>query len=296
MALGGKNFYSRKRRRKAKAQSPLLSGVIGAAIFLVSVGGAIHFLSAPSDAGTAPRVKKIDANLVEILVPIDTLAVGTGFQPPMFRKQLKAYNKVTGDMIRSFEDLKGQYAKSVLVSGQPILKAALTNRQPIHVLTAMLPPGYRAVALQVQRPLLDNVDGWAQPGTDVDVIWLTSAFGQEAAAVLAGPVKILAANRATEWTPEKKDLNDKFMTVTLLLNSQDAVRVMLASLHGEITLGLRGLGDKKPHGGDRPVSAVVEDAVESFKPRSLVSVTIKDPLSRDVELRTYDTWGRRVSE
>lgn len=295
MALGGSSFNNRNRKRKRKSQPALLSGMVGVAIFLVSIGSAIHFLSGPSDAKTKVQVKKIDTNSTQILVPIDTIPVGTSFKPAMFKTKMKAFSQVTGDMIRSFEELKGQYAKSVLVSGQPVLKAALTDRQPIHILTAMLPAGYRAVALEVQRPLLDNVDGWAQPGTDVDIIWITSAFGKEAAAVLAGPVKVLAANKATQWTPEKQSLKAKYMTVTLLLSKQDAVRVMLASLHGKITLGLRGLGDKRRYAGDRPVSAVVDDPVESFQSKPQVSVVVKDPYSKKVELRTYDSWGRRVS-
>lgn len=296
MALSGKNYKNRSRRGKRKGSLSLLPGLLGVLVFLVMVGGGVHFLSAPSDAGTKREVDKIDINYGEILVPIDTIPAGSAFQSPMFRKELKLYSQITPDMVRTFDGLKGQYAKSVLISGQPVLKAAVTERQPVHVLTALLPTGYRAVAIEVQRPLLDNVDGWAQPGTDVDVIWITSAYGKEAAAVLAGPVKVLAANKATEWTPEKKSVKEKFMTVTLLLNKQDAVRIMLASLHGKITLGLRGLGDRLPHEGDRAVSSVIEDPIAPVEPLPVLSVTVKDPRSKSVELRTYDSWGRRITD
>ena len=296
MALSGKNYKNRSRRGKRKGSLSLRPGFLGVLVFLVMVGGGVHFLSVPSDAGTKREVDKIDINYGEILVPIDTIPAGSAFQSPMLRKELKLYSQITPDMVRTFDGLKGQYAKSVLISGQPVLKAAVTERQPVHVLTALLPTGYRAVAIEVQRPLLDNVDGWAQPGTDVDVIWITSAYGKEAAAVLAGPVKVLAANKATEWTPEKKSVKEKFMTVTLLLNKQDAVRIMLASLHGKITLGLRGLGDRLPHEGDRAVSSVIEDPIGPVEPLPVLSVTVKDPRSKSVELRKYDSWGRRITD
>jgi Flp pilus assembly protein CpaB len=203
-------------------------------------------------------------------------------------------------MIRSFDDLKGLYSKGVLIKNQPILKAALTDRQPVHVLTALLPKNYRAVALQVERPLLDNVDGWAQPGTDVDVVWITSAFGKEIAAVLAGPVRVLASNKTTEYTPKQKETSDaaknKLVTVTLLLTTRDALRVSMAALHGKITLGLRGVADTRPNDASRPISSIIDEPSAPSKVNPVISVGVLDPVSRDREMRTYDMDGRRIEK
>jgi Flp pilus assembly protein CpaB len=164
----------------------------------------------------------------------------------------------------------------------------------VHVLTALLPKGYRAVALQVEKPLLDNVDGWAQPGTDVDVVWITDVFGKEIATVLAGPVRVLASNKATEWSQKKGGAQDKLVTVTLLLPTKDAVRISLAALHGKISLSLRGLSDKRPNEGSRPISVVVDEPIAPRAIKPVLSVKVHDPGNNTAELRQYDTTGRRI--
>jgi Flp pilus assembly protein CpaB len=274
----------------------MIVGGAGFVLLLSVMGLFLHISGTPSDAAVVPQAPPPQSKMTEILVPAETIQVGTSFQPAMLRRELRAEGQVTGDMIRSFDELKGQYAKGVLIKNQPILKAALTNRQPIHVLTAMLPKGYRAIALEVEKPLLDNVDGWAQPGTDVDVVWVSNVFGKELASILAGPVRVLASNKATEWTPAKKDGGaDKLVTVTLLLTSRDAMRVTLAAMHGKITLGLRGLADKRPNEATRPVVSILDEPQMPAATEKVLSVTVKDPSQEASELRRYDSSGRRVN-
>jgi Flp pilus assembly protein CpaB len=147
---------------------------------------------------------------------------------------------------------------------------------------------------------LDNVDGWAQPGTDVDLVWITNVFGRETASILAGPVRILASNKATEWSTNKKLVGqqDKFVTVTLLLSIRDAVRVSLAAIHGRISLGLRGLGDKRPADGARPITDILidEGGNKVTKEPRVLSVKVSERASKSSELRRYDLSGRRLAE
>jgi len=297
MALARGSFNNK--RRKRPGASPPIVIMSGAAAFLVVavIAVALHVLRAPSDALVRKEVAPVQVYTTDILVPIETIQVGVALQPSLFRKESRLEEYVTGDMIRGFDELKGFYSRGVLFKGQPVFKAALTNKQPVHVLTALLPKGYRAVALEVERPLLDNVDGWAQPGTDVDVVWTTSVFGREMASILAGPVRVLASNKATEWSQAKSPSaqTDKLVTVTLLLSIRDAVRVSLAAMHGKISLGLRGLDDKRPNESTRPLSSIVDDAMPKEAP-SLVSVKVFDPQSRGTEVRKYDNSGRRVLE
>jgi Flp pilus assembly protein CpaB len=272
--------------------------VAGVLFFVVALAVAMHVLRAPSEAAVRPAPARVQVYTTDILVPLETVQVGVPLQPNMFRTESKSEDQVTGDMIRSFDELKGMYSRGVLFKGQPVLKAALTNRQPVHVLTALLPRDYRAVAIEVEKPLLDNVDGWAQPGTDVDVVWITSVFGREMASILAGPVRVLASNKATEWSPSKaaSAQTEKLVTVTLLLTVKDAVRISLAAMHGKISLGLRGLNDKRPNEGTRPLSAVVEERVVKLESEGHLSVKIVDPKSRGAEVRKYDSFGRRISD
>jgi Flp pilus assembly protein CpaB len=161
----------------------------------------------------------------------------------------------------------------------------------------MIPKNYRAIALQVEKPLIDNVDGWAQPGTDVDVVWVTNVFGKEVASILAGPVRVLAANKATEWTPAKKGGgSDKLATVTLLLSTRDAIRVTLAAMHGKITLGLRGLADDRPNEASKPITSVVDEPGPAQQAHKTHTVKVVDPDSHSSEVRNYDSMGRRIEQ
>jgi Flp pilus assembly protein CpaB len=298
MVSAGKGSYNAKRKKGAEQRLPLVAAIAAGVLFsVVALAVALHVLRAPSDAAVLTEPASVQVYTSDIIVPNETVQVGVALEPNMFRKEAKSEDQVTGDMIRGFDELKGMYARGVLFKGQPVLKAALTNRQPVHVLTALLPKDYRAVAIEVERPWLDNVDGWAQPGTDVDLVWITSVFGRDMASLLAGPVRILASNKATEWSPSKAaaSQNDKLVTVTLLLSVRDAVRVSLASMYGKISLGLRGLNDKSPIEGARPLSAVVEERVVKSGQDGHLSVKVIDPKSRGAEVRKYDSWGRRIS-
>jgi Flp pilus assembly protein CpaB len=298
MALGRGSFNNRKRKKGGVAVDPVTAalGAGFALAFVLVVGLFLHVTSAPSDAVVDREIPLADNEAGEILVPLETIQVGVGFQPTMFRKDRRPEEQITGDMIRSYDELKGLYSKGVLIKNQPVLKGALTDRQPVHILTAMIPKNFRAVAFQVEKPLLDNVDGWAQPGTDVDVVWVTKVLGREMAAILAGPVRVLASNKATEWTAAKGPASDNLVTVTLLLSTRDALRISLASMHGKITLGLRGLADKRPNEAVKPVSNITDEAVPAPEAKPLLSVKVVDPHSRASEIRKYDLAGRRVPE
>jgi Flp pilus assembly protein CpaB len=296
MALGRTKFNSRRRGRSNQDPVLLIGGGAFALAFLGVIGLYLHLSSAPSDAKTTQEAPVAAIPGVDIIVPVDTLQVGTSFQPTMFRKDRLAEELVSGDVIRSFDELKGMYAKGVLVKGQPIVKGTLTNRQPIHVLTAALPKNYRAVALLVEQPLLDNVDGWAQPGTDVDLVWLTNAIGKETATVLAGPVRVLASNRATEGNTQRQTSSDKLVTVTLLLSVRDSMRVALAASHGKITLGLRGQGDRRPNESSKPISSLITEVAKPEAARPFVAVKVVDKNAKTSEVRKYSHEGRRLDE
>lgn len=298
MALSRGKFGAKGRRGRGKNQDTVkvMAGSIGALLLLLMAASFLHTSSSPVDAGLQSEVALAPVKSTDILVPIETLPVGSAFQPIMFRKDSRPEDQITPDIIRSFDDLKGKYAKAALIRNQPISKGALTDRQPVHVLTAMLPKGYRAVALEVGNPLVDNVDGWAQPGTDVDLVWITRVFGKESVTVLAGPVKILAANKATAGSVGTNQAANNFATVTLLLSLRDAMRVSLASMNGKISLGLRGEDDKRPNQSSVPISSVNEEIAPATPKKAQISVRVAPRSGGGAEVRQYDESGRRVEE
>ena len=254
---------------------------------------------------TAPRPAPQEGT-IEVIVPIANIQPGSAFQPQMFKRERKPEVVVGPDTVRSFDELKGMYARGVLVANRLVNREFLTSLQPVNALTASIPPGYRAIAISVDAT--SSVEGWAQPGARVDVVWVTEYTGRNTASVIAHNAKVLSANRRTEGAQVAKRGSQGGRaaaveaippTVTLLLSVQDAMKVRLAALHGKLGLVLRGAEDT---GGVAMTGAISEASLfgETFKAsqvaqRQVTVVRVKDPKTGAEELMKFER-GRRLPE
>jgi pilus assembly protein CpaB len=126
--------------------------------------------------------------MIDIIVPLQSIPPGATLEPQMFHRVSKPEIVVGTDIIRDFEEVKGLFSKGMLVAGQPIHRDFLTSLQPVNALTASIPKGYRAIAIAVDAT--SSVEGWAQPGARVDVVWVTKDFGPQMAYVIAPNAKV----------------------------------------------------------------------------------------------------------
>ncbi len=280
------------RRQKAGIPAVLVQFVALSVVLFICIIGVVafvHFSSGSSDAATdATQAQLVDLNNYEdVLVPVQTIPAGMALSPEMFRHEKKLRAAISADTPRVFEDIQGHFTKGVLLASQPINLEYLTTLQPINALTATIPAGYRAIAIAVDAT--SSVEGWAQPGARVDVIWVTSYAGRRTASVIASNAKVLSANRRVEGAvrPERavngKSRNEEVIppTVTLLLTARDSMRVRLAALHGRLSLVLRGADDAGSVGsnmpiGERELYSVVNQEQLPQAVRNLISVTVKD--------------------
>lgn len=302
------SFVQMKRRRGALLLPQL---TILAVVFFVTVVGVavfLHFSSKPSAASTiaVQPVLPPQEGTVEVVVPVANIQPGSGFQPHMFKRERKPEIVVGPDTVRSFDELKGMYARGVLVANRLVNREFLTSLQPVNALTASIPPGYRAIAISVDAT--SSVEGWAQPGARVDVVWVTEYTGRNTASVIAHNAKVLSANRRTEGVhasqrgkktggASQASLDAIPPTVTLLLSVQDSMKVRLAALHGKLGLVLRGAEDT---GGVAMTGAISEASLfgETFKAaqvaqRRITVVRIKDPKTGAEEVMKFER-GRRL--
>jgi pilus assembly protein CpaB len=298
-------------RRRGGSQIILLQLVMLSVVFFACIIGVIafiHFSSVRSDASTEIVEQQVVplVGSTEVLVPTQTIPAGVELDSSMFRFERKPEKVVSPDAPRSFEDIRGLYTKGVLLANQPINLDYLTNLQPVNALTASIPPGYRAIAITVDAT--SSVEGWAQPGARVDVIWVTTFTGRRTASVIAPNAKVLSANRRVEGAAApaaraisqpraKKGEEGIPATVTLLLTSRDAMRVRLAALHGRLSLVLRGIDDSGMAGSTVPIG---EGSLysglnhqESPRSRNLVTVTVKDRNTGEQESLVFEN-GQRV--
>jgi len=292
--------YGRNRRRGRSNSARFVTvGAIGVGLVVV-VAATLHLSSAPSKANTvvATQQKAVDDGMIDIIVPLQSVGPGATLDPKMFRRVKKPELVVGADIIRDFEEIKGLYSKGVLVADQPIHRDFLTSLQPVNALTASIPKGYRAIAISVDAT--SSVEGWAQPGARVDVIWVTKDFGMQMAYVIAPNAKVLSANKKAEGARvDGKDKEGEVpSTVTLLLSVRDSMRVRLAALNGRLALVLRGIDSDN----NKPAGPISEGALFNVGSRvvmphnrNIVDVKVKDRRTGKVENLKFED-GLRVKE
>lgn len=293
------NTFARSHRRRSQARSTKL--VVGGILGFISLAGvllSIHMSSQPTVAKTVVPQKVIEPGMVEIIVPLEVIPPGATLEPKMFHRVKKPDIVVGPDIIRDFEDIKGLYSRGVLVAGQPVHRDFLTSLQPVNALTASIPPGYRAIAISVDA--ISSVEGWAQPGARVDVIWVTRDLGSQMAYVIAPNAKVLSANKRAEGAQAGAGgaEGETPQTVTLLLSVRDAMRVRLASLNGRLALVLRGADDAGLSKSSAPIgegSLFNVGRAAPPQPRNLVSVKVRDRRTGKEEMLTFQD-GERVHE
>lgn len=158
-------------------------------------------------------------------------------------------NAGTGDAI------KGR-AKRAIAKGEPVVKAALLEKEKGNLVAANLEPGQRAVSIGVSASSM--VAGFIGPGDYVDVLltYKQSVKAEDSPQVQAmidrnldklatetilQNVRVLAVDQRAKRAEDDKIKVGK--TVTLAVDAQDAEKLTLAQEMGALTLSLRGVGD-----------------------------------------------------
>lgn len=297
----GSGTYNRNRRRGGTSSTKVAAIGAGVVAAVVVIAALLHLSSGPSNARNVPanvQQQPIDDGMIQIIVPLDSIAPGSTLEPSMFHRVRKPEIIVGPDIIRDFEEIKGLYSRGVLVAEQPVHRDFLTSLQPVNALTASIPNGYRAIAISVDAT--SSVEGWAQPGARVDVIWVTKDFGSQMAYVVAPNAKVLSANKKAEGArlDAKNSEVEVPSTVTLLLSVRDAMRVRLAALNGRLALVLRGVDSET----SKPGSPISQGALFNVGPkpvitngRNIVDVKVRDRRTGKVENLKFED-GQRVLE
>jgi pilus assembly protein CpaB len=127
--------------------------------------------------------------------------------------------------------------------GEPILSARLAPEGSSAGLSAMIPPGQRAMTVKVDEVI--GVAGFITPGTYVDIVTTVTQPGMEAESVsriILQGVKVLASGKRIEHRQdgEATEVN----TVTLQVTPDQAEVLALASNAGKLQLVMRNTVDQ----------------------------------------------------
>ena len=151
--------------------------------------------------------------------------------------------KVRPDAVSEF---KGTLVRDPIFAGEPIRDAKLV-RSDRGFLSAILPPGMRAVAVRVNAA--STAGGFILPNDRVDVILIRQSSGGAVSGATSETiltnVRVLAIDQTVESvTDDKKSVVVAQDTATLELSPEDAELITQAQQVGTISLSLRSIKDQ----------------------------------------------------
>ncbi len=180
--------------------------------------------------------------------------------------------------------LEGSFAKTESLVGRIVMYPIAANepfREPLLAtagsalgLTAKIPEGMRAVAVETNN--VNDVSGFLFPGARVDVlITLRGEGGAESlTATVLQNIEVLTTGEKMQPDPSGKP--QKVREVTLLLTPQAAQKLVLASNQGTIQFVLRNGGDQEIS-VQAPVSVSDLEVGYSKKPDVKSEATVAKP-------------------
>lgn len=230
-------------------------------IFCVSTAMLIVLFNASTSSEAAGKVTPVtvetqpELEQTKVLVPIQSIQPGQALEPSLFRMESRPKIAVPGNVVAEFELVQGKFAKSLILANQPLYPDFISAQKPINAITALIPPGYRAVTIPVD--VRTGIEGWARAGARVDVVWNTQIRGKEGVAVIVENAKVLSASRSTESQQNAKQDANVPTELTLLASIHDANKIILALKSGSLSLSLRG--DSEPGMSDAGTAITTDD-------------------------------------
>jgi Flp pilus assembly protein CpaB len=206
--------------------------------FLVKPGTSLA--SVPNNT-TAPAIDQTTgAYFVDMVVTTRPVTVGQAIDSRLVRMERRPETNLQQPALRSLDDIKNLYASVNISPGTPLSPSNTTRTKPISLVTAAIPPGFRAVTINVDARTA--VEGWARAGARVDVSWLSSINGVRALVPIVSNALVLSAER--QLNAEQSDMSRVPTTVSLVVAEADARKIHLAVTSGQVSLSLRGDQDQ----------------------------------------------------
>jgi pilus assembly protein CpaB len=172
--------------------------------------------------------------LTKIVVAATELTVGARLSKENLAQVDWPKANVPKGAFENISDVEGRATITKMAAGTPVLAAELAAPGAGAGLVAVIRPGMRAMAIQVNE--VTGVGGFILPNTFVDVIALDKKGGRETAETLLQKVEVLAIAQETFVEEGKAKV---VRTVTLELSPEDAETLALQTTKGDIQLVLR---------------------------------------------------------
>jgi pilus assembly protein CpaB len=187
--------------------------------------------------------ERFRSSLQNVVVTTKDVPSGTTITSDMVKTTSYLKSSIPPGAFSSLQQVTGKIAKTTLTAGEPILPSRLGDKAG---LTVLLTPGHRAIAVRVNEII--GVSGFIVPNDRVDVIALVTppSAANEGAKQIS---KIVLQNKrvlsVAQTVNEPKDGKPQIASsITLELTPEEAEKLSLASIEGQIVLALRSAQDE----------------------------------------------------
>jgi len=214
----------------------LLFAVSAAALAAVMVNGALRHRDA--------EVVRAKAQSVEIVVAARDLPLGSRIDQGSVKLARWSRDALPVGAVFDPQPLMKGYVRRALVTNEPVTAEALFNGdKSAGVMPLVIPPGMRAMSVQVDE--VSDIAGFVLPHARVDVLAALSGSdnGQKPISkIVLENVEVLAVAQEME---KEKDQPELVKVVTLLVKPDEAELLALAGREGVLRLAMRNYNDQK---------------------------------------------------
>ena len=153
--------------------------------------------------------------------------------------QVEAAN-APAESFASIDKVAGRVSETLMVKGQPVIEAMLAPIGSGSGLQALVPPGMRAITIEVNE--YTGVGAMITPGCRVDVIATLNDPKNDGriAKTIVQNVKVTAVGQRTSGVEAPSAPHEMSKSVTILASLEDAEAIELACAMGKPRLVLRG--------------------------------------------------------
>jgi len=226
------------------------------ALGLVAAFSAALMMAALGKPLTSGAQNSDDREVTVLIAKHDIPSVSRLSSDDLTERTMKA-SEAPADVITDTVHVIGKTVARPLLKGEPITRQALIGNTRGAEMVSDLPPGMRAVTVELRHAA--GLEGLLYPGSVVDVL-ATFRFdqdlkdvGEAISTTLLNNVKVLAIDDTTRTLEDEEQASksdtqgiarSKSRRVTLLVDSRQAEALQLATVHGTVSLAMRNPNDQ----------------------------------------------------
>lgn len=209
----------------------LLPAVVGLAATVAVYAGFLR------KGGISPRATSV--TMVPVVVARQSLDARTQLEPEMLEVRLVPREYAFKGSLREVQAAAGKVLTAPVAAGEPVLRNMLAAEENKVALAYHVPPGMRAVTIQVGE--VSGVAGRLEVGDRVDVLAHFTGRGAVGArsVLLLEDVPVLALGRPDPGAGRGNREGSRYTSVTLAVTPADALRLGLGEEIGRLQLALR---------------------------------------------------------